>query len=468
MNKPTTQPWSIGRKPLVLLAGMLLTASASVTGAAAAEALNKQSYLGVEVGNPPQGSRKGAVMTLVWPGAPAAAAGLCTKDIVVELDGKAVENKESFAAIIAQLPPDKKINIKFIRGGQTSTITATLGELTPALTSFARGSERASVEDRDGALSNYVEAIRLDPKLGLAYIGRGLVMANLNQDAAALADYAEAARLEPKLEAAAYIGRGRIHAKTSLAAAIADYTEAIRLDPKLSLAYCYRGLARTEKADWKRAMTDYAEAIRIDPTCALAYFGRGVAKAGKSDRKGAMADYAEAIQLTPNDTRFYEYRARTREQMGDKAGAAQDRAAAAKINEETRLAEEQQKGAEFHERISKASLTDLLVASDASESQARERNRRIITAKNTQLPALLRDSKAKDLSALVVKIEQTILDLNHEGEVAKDQAQQMAVANSATPQIENLRGLAISYQERIELLKPIASALKEEIANRNR
>jgi hypothetical protein len=31
-----------------------------------------------------------------------------------------------------------------------------------------------------------------------------------------------------------------------------------------------------------------------------------------------------------------------------------------------------------------------------------------------------------------------------------------------------LRGLAISYRERIELLKPILTALKEEIANRNR
>jgi hypothetical protein len=146
-----------------------------------------------------------------------------------------------------------------------------------------------------------------------------------------------------------------------------------------------------------------------------------------------------------------------------------------------------------------ASLTDLLVAADKTEALARERNRALVAAKNQQLPAILREKKTDELSALVVKIEQTILDLNHECELAKDQAQQ-SVASGDTPRdnaglarqrglpdavararglpmpvastpdrgIEELRGLAISYRERIELLKPILTALKEEIANRNR
>jgi hypothetical protein len=70
-----------------------------------------------------------------------------------------------------------------------------------------------------------------------------------------------------------------------------------------------------------------------------------------------------------------------------------------------------------------ASLTNLLVASDRNTTIARERNRAIIAAKNQQLPDLLRNWKTDQLSSLVVKIEQTI-DLNHECEVAKDQAQQ--------------------------------------------
>jgi C-terminal processing protease CtpA/Prc len=78
-----------------------------------------------------------------------------------------------------------------------------------------------------------------------------------------------------------------------------------------------------------------------------------------------------------------------------------------------------------------ASLTDLLVSSDQNTKIARERNRAIIAAKNAQLPDLLRSWKTDQLSALVVKIEQTILDLNHECEVAKDKAQQ-SVADGAS------------------------------------
>jgi len=118
------------------------------------------------------------------------------------------------------------------------------------------------------------------------------------------------------------------------------------------------------------------------------------------------------------------------------------------------------------EQFTNANLTDLLVSSDKHVPLARSRNRAIVAAKIQQLPALVHDLKTEELTALVVKIEQTILDLNHECEVAKDQAQQ-SIANGNT-QLEETRGLAIFYRERIELLKPILTALKEEISNRNR
>ena len=135
------------------------------------------------------------------------------------------------------------------------------------------------------------------------------------------------------------------------------------------------------------------------------------------------------------------------------------------------------------DQLNRAALSDLLAGSDRSVTLARARNRALIAAKELQLPAILRNSKTDELSALVVKIEQTILDLDHECEVAKDQAQQ-SVASGGTPveqqrgggrggaspaaNLDELRGVAISYRERIELLKPIAAALKDEIANRNR
>jgi hypothetical protein len=128
----------------------------------------------------------------------------------------------------------------------------------------------------------------------------------------------------------------------------------------------------------------------------------------------------------------------------------------------------QQKALAAAKEFQTASLADLLAAPDNFVAVARERNRALIAAKNQQLPKILRESKTDELSALVTKIEQTILDLDHESEVAKDRAQRATEANGDPLQIEELRGLTISYRERIELLKPIAAALKEEIANRNR
>lgn len=136
--------------------------------------------------------------------------------------------------------------------------------------------------------------------------------------------------------------------------------------------------------------------------------------------------------------------------------------------------------------LTQASLSDLLAGSDPNVTIARARNRALVAARIQQLPAILRDSKTDQLSALVVKVEQTILDLDHECEIARDKTQQ-SVSGGGAPEavqrgggrggfspagssasLDELRDLAISYRERIELLKPIAAALRDEIANRNR
>lgn len=119
------------------------------------------------------------------------------------------------------------------------------------------------------------------------------------------------------------------------------------------------------------------------------------------------------------------------------------------------------------EKLRRASLSELVRGRDGSVAMARERNRLIIAAKNQQLPAILRESKTEELTGLVIDLEQAILDLDHESELNKDQAQQ-AAANGTTGQMNDLRSLSISYREQIDLLKPMLTALKEEIANRNR
>lgn len=116
------------------------------------------------------------------------------------------------------------------------------------------------------------------------------------------------------------------------------------------------------------------------------------------------------------------------------------------------------------ETLQNAPLRDLLQSGPESLSATRERNRAIIAAKNRELASLLRDSSTTELNRLVVLLEQLILDLNHESELLKDQAQQAAATQG---DVATLRSLALSYRERIELVKPILAAVKQEIQNRN-
>ena len=84
------------------------------------------------------------------------------------------------------------------------------------------GSDKYTKGDLDGAISDYNQAIKLNPKLAKAYYNRGL------------------ARYD----------------KGSLDEAIADYDQAIKLNPKYEDAYVNRALAKDDANDHDGAISD--------------------------------------------------------------------------------------------------------------------------------------------------------------------------------------------------------------------
>jgi putative serine protease PepD len=84
-------------------------------------------YLGVQA-SAPTGSRAGALIQEVTPGSPAADAGLRAGDLVVTVDGNAVENSSEMVAAIRNHQPGDEVTIGVLRGGNETTITATLTE----------------------------------------------------------------------------------------------------------------------------------------------------------------------------------------------------------------------------------------------------------------------------------------------------------------------------------------------------
>ena len=111
-------------------------------------------------------------------------------------------------------------------------------------------------------------------------------------------------------------------------------------------------------------------------------------------------------------------------------------------------------------------LASLIAGTDAGIGAARWRNRALLEAKVVGLTKFVTEQRTSDLVALVLQIEKAILDANHEGELLKDKAQR--ILESGAKEVEGLRELALAYRERIEILKPILAAVKEEVANRGR
>jgi tetratricopeptide (TPR) repeat protein len=91
--------------------------------------------------------------------------------------------------------------------------------------------KNTDLNDTQGALADFNQAISLDPKLSLAYMGRADMKGfKLNDTKGALADYNQAISLDPKFSLA-YLGRAslKMHKLSDRPGAIQDLRQAARL-----------------------------------------------------------------------------------------------------------------------------------------------------------------------------------------------------------------------------------------------
>jgi serine protease Do len=95
-----------------------------------------QGYLGVLVSDVDSDSAsklklkevRGAVITLIDHDAPAAQAGLRVNDVVLEMNGQAIEGAEQFGRMMREVPPGRKVSLVISRDGGTQTIGVQLAD----------------------------------------------------------------------------------------------------------------------------------------------------------------------------------------------------------------------------------------------------------------------------------------------------------------------------------------------------
>jgi S1-C subfamily serine protease len=79
---------------------------------------------------------QGALVETVYPGTPAATAGLRTKDVVLEVDGVAIRNENHFINLISAMPAGQRVRLQVWRDRRTMSVEAVVGDWTAAQTRF--------------------------------------------------------------------------------------------------------------------------------------------------------------------------------------------------------------------------------------------------------------------------------------------------------------------------------------------
>jgi Do/DeqQ family serine protease len=123
---------------------------------------------------------RGVLVNSVMPGSPAAEAGIQRGDVIVALNGEAVEDSNSFRNRIAGTAPGTQVALTLLRNGQEMKVQPKLREFQAET---ARGNSGApSPDEPTGQLGVTVQPLnpQLSQQLGLPAGTQGLVVANVD------------------------------------------------------------------------------------------------------------------------------------------------------------------------------------------------------------------------------------------------------------------------------------------------
>ena len=226
-----------------------------------------------------------------------------------------------------------------------------------ALELYRRAAALDALGQTDRALGDYSEAIRLNPKDPLAFLGRGVLFAGRQRlYERAIDDFDKVLVLAPN-NVDGLMHRGDAYSQMGkFGPALADLDRAVDLAPDNAEAYVYRGLVNSRRNENRLAMFDYKAGLALDPDnidalvnlaaiystngeqalaiadldaaialkkdAPLAFYNRGYAHFANRQYDLAMADYGSAIALDPNMGLAYTNRCLTRAIVGKDLVAA--------------------------------------------------------------------------------------------------------------------------------------------------
>jgi len=165
------------------------------------------------------------------------------------------------------------------------------------LADFLAGTGRTSE-----AITQYEQALRIEPAWGQAHFNLGVTLARLGRLDEAIGQYEQALRTEPNLaEAHNNLGTA-LRQVGRLDEAIEHYEQAIRIQPAFAEAHFNLGNALAQSGKLDEAIEQYEQAVQIRPDVALTHFNLGNTLWRVGRVKQAAAQYEETLRLDPSFT----------------------------------------------------------------------------------------------------------------------------------------------------------------------
>jgi lipoprotein NlpI len=203
-----------------------------------------------------------------------------------------------------------------------------------------------------------------DPNNPIAYFNRGVTRYDLGDKQGAITDYTQALKASPD-DDVTYNNRGLARYELGdRASAMMDFNNALQLNPRNAAAYFNRGCTRTDLGDKIGSIADFSNAIDHQPDFAMAYFCRAIAHTRLDNRPSAIADYTTVIQLNPQDAMAYFYRGVAHFRAGNKQVAATDLRQAEHL-----FAEQKDKSNRYRVRAAIQELEEATLNSNANQNQ---------------------------------------------------------------------------------------------------
>ncbi len=172
----------------------------------------------------------------------------------------------------------------------------------------SRGVSKVQNGDLEGAIDDFTTTLHLNPLDVYTYMRRGMAKAQIDDVTGALIDFTRVIHLNPE-NVTAYIKRGNIKSELgNLDGAVADYTAALIRDPSRTNALLKRGFVLVRMDKFEAASDDYDLVIGLTPENAIAYVGRGFTRVNTGDLEGALKDFSKAIEYDPDILLAYFYR----------------------------------------------------------------------------------------------------------------------------------------------------------------